>query len=624
MEHMCAITFALVLTCACASAAGVNACWRNSLEPKGIPCAELTLAQSGNALYRIVVPAKPTGPERKAAEDLALWLGSIAGARFSIVIEGPVDGTTSGEVISVGRTRMLEASVARSVRDLNDEGYGIAARGRTLFLWGGRTRGPVNAVYALLEEELGCGWYTRSAQPTLPRMPSLRIAPVARTYVPVLLIRDPFYWDAFDGTWSLRNRTNSPSAQVPEEWGGHMKYALFVHTFNTLVPPDRYFKDHPEYYALVKGVRGTSQLCLTNPDVLRITVENVKKALRDNPGSRVISVSQNDCGGHCECPNCKAIDDAEGTKAGTVLEFVNSVAEAMEDEFPHVTVSTLAYLERIEPPKTIRPRRNVIIRVCSDSHAWPYPFRILTQTDKFQRALRGWSGIGARISIWDYTVNYSHYSSPMPNWQVAEYAIRYYLNHNVMGVMLQGTYQGPGSTEGPMRSWVWAKQLWDPSLDTRDLTRDFVYGHYGEAAEPIWEYEDMLWNMWDTLHDSPVLADQHIRYSTDSAFLSKEFLAKSAEIFERAEKLAKDTETLRRVKLAKFPTLYVKLMQGPGAPDFGKSASEEGGVDKQEYREILDEFAEIANTEKIEYLAEGPADTQLKTDAWRKALDEVK
>ena len=25
---------------------------------------------------------------------------------------------------------------------------------------------------------------------------------------------------------------------VPEEWGGHVNYALFVHTYNTLVPPE--------------------------------------------------------------------------------------------------------------------------------------------------------------------------------------------------------------------------------------------------------------------------------------------------------------------------------------------------------------------------------------------------
>jgi len=45
-------------------------------------------------------------------------------------------------------------------------------------------------------------------------------------------------------------RTNAPDAKVPEESGGHIDYGgLFVHTHAGLLPPDKYFKDHPVYYA---------------------------------------------------------------------------------------------------------------------------------------------------------------------------------------------------------------------------------------------------------------------------------------------------------------------------------------------------------------------------------------
>ena len=46
--------------------------------------------------------------------------------------------------------------------------------------------------------------------------------------------------------------------------------------FNELVPPDVYFDTRPEYFSLIDGKRrkGYYQLCLTNPDVLRITIEN--------------------------------------------------------------------------------------------------------------------------------------------------------------------------------------------------------------------------------------------------------------------------------------------------------------------------------------------------------------
>ena len=63
--------------------------------------------------------------------------------------------------ISVGRTGLLKAACLPDAdADLGEEGYVIAQRGDNLFLIGGTSRGPINAVFSLLEEDLGCRWYT--------------------------------------------------------------------------------------------------------------------------------------------------------------------------------------------------------------------------------------------------------------------------------------------------------------------------------------------------------------------------------------------------------------------------------------------------------------------------------
>ena len=60
---------------------------------------------------------------------------------------------------------------------------------------------------------------------------------------------------------------------------------------------------------------------------------------------------------------------------GCQLVLVNAVAEAVAKKYPHVTVDTLAYLETSRPPKHIRPRANVAIRLCNDRvGAWTHPF----------------------------------------------------------------------------------------------------------------------------------------------------------------------------------------------------------------------------------------------------------
>lgn len=615
------ITCLLLAMCAGVGfTAGTPKGWSNALRPKGKPGPALTLATNGKAGYVILLPSAATTQEEKAAEDLARWLKEMTRADFPVLHEGRYYKSTLPR-ISIGHTQILRSADLPEARlDLADEGYAIAVKGDDIYLVGGKSRGIINAVYALLEEDLGCRWYAvdqaRGVEANMiPRANVLTFRPVPRHFVPTLEMRDPYYWNAWDGNWSLRNRTNSDKAVVPEKWGGRFTYALFVHTYNDLVPPGQYFDEHPEYYSEVDGKRQPIQLCLTNPEVLRITIENVKKFLRENPGSNVISVSPNDGYGYCECAKCKAVDDAEGTKAGTLLQFVNAVADVIAPEFPGVKVSTLAYLGTFMPPKTIKPRPNVAIQICTDSHAWPYPFFLITETDKFQKAMKAWEAIGATMHVWDYTVNYQFYMLPMPNMQVVTSSIRFFVEHNASGVLLQGNVEDRGSARGDMRCWVWAKLLWDPSRDTHALIRDFVYGYYGEASEPIWEYNEMLWNMWEENSKKPRAPETPLavnpfmtsmRVDPDNPMYSEQFLNRATDCMDRAERLAKDPEIMRRVKMAKLPIVFTKLCQGIGFEPANVGGYRPGKIFKSEgagmigsYERLLDEFEQIVSSNHI-------------------------
>jgi hypothetical protein len=579
-----------------AYAAAPHPSWKNSLKPKGTLGGEIMLAKGGAALYGILIPAAPSAQEQKAAADLAQWLGEMTGARF--VVSRECDAAPKGKVISVGSTALLARSGSQIAKaELGDEGYAVDEIGGNLFLAGGATRGPIYAVYALLEEDLGCRWYSRFTQ-TIPNEPTLKLRPVKRTFVPALEIRDPYYWEALDPTWSLRNRTNAVAAAVPAEWGGNKAYALFVHTFSTLVPPDKYFKDHPEYFSEHDGKRDRQQLCVTNPEVVKIATESVKLYLRANPNAQILSVSQNDSWPCCACPKCNAASDAEGGPSGPLLTFVNAIADEIAKEFPHVTISTLAYLDTYMPPKNVKPHKNVAIQLCTDSHAWAEPFLLIEETEKFQTAMKAWAAIGANIDIWDYTCNYTYYAGPMPNWQVVTDSIRFFVKHNAKGVMLQGNYQSLGTSDGYMRSWVWGKLLWDPSLDTRSVMKDFVFGYYGKAAEPVWDYEELLWNMWEKEHHGKLKSPEGgIRFSM--SLFDPDFMAKANDCFRRAEALADDAEVLRRVEEAELQILFAELEQ---AEKSGKLS------DPAAFKAALDKFERIGRRQKMTHIQEGAPD----------------
>jgi hypothetical protein len=581
---------------------------RNALVPKGKMAAMLTLVNQGKPVYTILLSAKPTTQDRKAAEDLQHWIQEMSGAKLPIVSE---PAKPKGKVVSIGVTE-LSGRNEGAEEVLGDDGYGIAVRDGNLFLWGGRGRGIVNAVYALLEEDFNCRWYTNESI-RIPKRTTVQIAPVPRTYTPQLRLRDPFYKVSFDATWSLRNRTNAPDAPVSEEWGGHMDYGpLFCHTFHQLVPPDRYFKDHPEYYALGEdGKRYSWQLCTTNPDTVRIVTEAVLKHFRENPNAEIACVFKSDGGGNCYCPTCKALREAEGADMACQLFMVNQVAEAVEKEFPRATVDTLAYLDTIGVPKTVRPRKNVAIRLCNDSvGAWTHPFTPAEKCDVAKLA-EAWSAVCNRIYIWDYNVNFSHYLAPMPNMEVIAANIRFWVKNHAEGIMTQGAYQSPGAERDEMRSWVIAKLMWDPTLDLHELMLDFTYGHYGIAAPAIAEYDKLLRKAGEEHAKDLESPPDGIRYRMDSPFLSFEFLHRASALFARAEKLAETDAILRRVERAELPILYVQLSRGPAFVGDG-------------YPEILDKFTRIAHEVGTKHLREGDEDTDRQIAAWRKTWEDYK
>ena len=84
------------------------------------------------------------------------------------------------------------------------------------------------------------------------------------------------------------------------------------------------------------------------------------------------------------------------------LVLVNQVAEAIEAEHPDVAIDTLAYLETIQVPKTFRPRKNAVIRLCNDSvGARSRPFTPAERCDVAKLA-SAWGAAHNRIYIWDY------------------------------------------------------------------------------------------------------------------------------------------------------------------------------------------------------------------------------
>jgi hypothetical protein len=535
------------------------------------------LADAGRSDYQIVIPRAASPSVNYAAQELQACLKKITGARLPIVADAEPE---QAREILVGKSSRVEAlGVAIDWAALGKEGYVLRTVGERLVIAGGEPRGTLYGVYSLLEDKLGCRWFT----PEIERVPQARQLPLPRLderKVPVFEYRDTSTWESFDGNWMARNRLNGAGGRgrllerqnirppVPEldaRHGGSVRFGFgfFVHTFDKLVSSNQYFAVHPEYFALRKGKRKPSQLCCTNEDVIRVCTEAIRAGMRAQPEATVFSLSQSDNKEPCECDRCAALEKAEGTGMGPLLHLVNRVAEGVEKEFPDKIVETLAYQWSRQPPKTMRPRPNVVIRLSNIECCFAHPLASgCTQTNKtFVADLQAWSKACNRLWIWDYTTDYAHYLLPLPNKRLLDDNIRLFAANRVAGVFEQGTYDTPDSEMVALKAYLIAKFLWNPNYDESLATREFLDAYYGPAAPVIQRYLDLI-------HDYAETQQVHVGIyaKPTSAHLPPGLLAQASALWDEAEAAArKDAAALDRVRRSRMSVDYVIAEQARAA-----------------------------------------------------------
>ena len=242
--------------------------------------------------------------------------------------------------------------------------------------------------------------------------------------------------------------------------------------------------------------QGNVQPCLTDEDVYQLVLSNVRKWLDENPEATIISVSQNDSDPGklgCQCASCKAIDDAEGTSMGSLLTFINRLANDIKDDYPGVYIDTLAYRYTRKAPKNIKPADNVIIRLCSIECCFTHALSDETcaQNREFKKDIEEWAAICDNLYIWDYTYNAETYFSFFPNFDVLWDNVQFYKNHNVTGVFLEGQQVSVSGEFAELRSYLLAKLLWDPDMTEEEYYAymdEFLQYYYGAGWEKIKEY----------------------------------------------------------------------------------------------------------------------------------------
>uniref|UniRef100_UPI003217380B DUF4838 domain-containing protein n=1 Tax=uncultured Draconibacterium sp. TaxID=1573823 RepID=UPI003217380B len=552
---------------------------------------EYTLFSNKKTDYRIVLSNEASESEIWAAGELQHWINEISGAKLPVK---SFDISYTGPQIFVGYNDWIKQKTQAVQPQPYDESFLYFNSGANIVIYGGSKRGTMYGVMSFLEKEMGCRWYT-SMVSAAPQKDKYTFERLNHFEKPGIRVRNDFYYEAFDPVWAARNKMNGTLSfdKTRPQHGGTENYWA-VHTFYQFMPPKEFYKDHPEYYSLIDGERiyERAQLCLSNPDVLEVVTERLKKTIRVNPDYLIYSVSQNDWRNPCQCEKCQALVKREGSESGPVIWFVNQVAQAIEKEFPDKYVGTLAYQYTRTPPLTIKPRENVVVRLCSIECCFAHDFTSCPENQSFLSDLKGWSAIAPHLYIWDYVVNFSHYIMPYPNFKVLQSNIKTFQRNNAIGIMEQAAYQSRGGEFAELRAYLISKLLWNPDCSVEEVIDDFMYGYYGRAGQYIRAYFDLLHNrLTPKTHI-------HLGLSSEDILFSENFIREAEAIFCKAEKVAETNTILQRVEMAELPLLYLKCKRTPELSVYDGSYQKFRRIVK---REGITHYAETGKKHKDEF-----------------------
>ena len=550
-----------------------------------LSAAPLKLASGGKAFFKIAVPAEQNQLDKFAAADLANYLGRMAGAEFSVVNEAELPKGASA--IYLGRTQKA-AALGLDAETFEREEWCIkCADGNSLVITGGRPVGAFYGVWALLSR-FGCYAVTWD-QDAIPNLPELVYDGFDERRKPAFggrMIYDgqtskvrgtnPANLDKYY-MWILRNYVNGrqDNSPVPFYTSGvfNISQSQQYHSMEIFLPAEKYYKEHPEYYWMNergerlppprKGYHGG--LCLTNPDVVRIVTENLLEMIKTDRATRpkdewptVYDISRLDGATFfCKCPECKKIEEAEGSQQSLLYHFLNAISDAVVKQYPDIVIRTFAPKVPNDNPNRTMPRDNILLWV-ADDYQKSDCFRPLSHpiNDECRKNLMACVKDGKRFMVWDYwNLGGTTYFSP-PRietiFDALQPDLRFYRDIGATDMFIEAS-MGKGVPQNFMNLhyFVGNQLMVNPDQDVERLADIFIEAYYGPNAEVI--------RSWFNQVRKGVAAEPRRQPSQGAArwsFCTNEYLLKTYRMLkDAAAKLPEDNVYRKRIEYEMLPVI---------------------------------------------------------------------
>jgi formylglycine-generating enzyme len=526
--------------------------------------AEVSAAADGK-VQRVIV----ANGHKKPADELQKYLKKISGADIS-VLEKADEAAARAMVVLNLADRVPGASDRETAR----QGYRLKADQQTLTITSPTERGLLYGVYGLLTDHLGVRFYTPEFEVVPPR-PVLAIPELDETREPGFPIRGYVYNPLADKVWLYKIRCGGlPVDNLCSE-----------HSLYTWVDAEKNFKDHPEWFALNRDGKREKDwgmgICGTNQELAKELARNMvawytKNNPDDQPEKRMLRIAQGDGFTPCQCPECRALVQKEGTEAAPTVMLLNNALEEATKTYPNLSVITFAYFNTLLAPKALKPHRNLWVNVVSSSISQNQAgdqfneIQGVPANRYYERAITDWCKLATGVTVyhWDGVDQGNSEYSEWPNLFAHARDIQFWYAAGVKGAHVAGK-----ASLGALNEYVWFGLMWNPKQNVDLLVMDFLRGYYGEKAAPVlWDY--LVYT--DTVRKERKYGCPTVRWASWASILidkvfTPEALAQMDKLMDAAIKAAaeeKDPVYLKHVTEAKGSTVDQLFLSAAASQPF--------------------------------------------------------
>ena len=442
-------------------------------EPPQTP-GDITIGGVPLSEFSVVLASEPLSGVKKAAEDMIRLIDFASGIRLPLIS----DSETVEHAVFIGETAADNDKIIAARQQVKDDGYALIEDNGNLYISGIIGRGTQNGVYDFLQDYLGIRFYSDTF--TYVRDDGINNVPAGQLtiYNPVLPGRYNWSFACEQKIQRFTNRTKSAS----------IKYAG-SHNLGSLSKT---------------GDGVSAQPCLSDPAVFEQVLSSVCKQIDKNPTKTLFHINQNDGGKFCDCAECTAKNEAAGgTCMGSLLMFINDIADAVTEKYPdrQIDIMTYAYHDTTTAPDpdVVKPRDNVVIVLCRmDSscfnHAWNDPN--CEHNRKSYANMVKWSQMCKKFAVYDYSYNHaSSVCSVGPNLDVLWDNMQALKECGCIGLLTEGDHLAETGEFVELRNYLINSLMWNPDITKEEyyeLWDQFMIDYYGAAGVYLREYIDLM------------------------------------------------------------------------------------------------------------------------------------